>query len=111
MIAVSAFDDASTETADIVFPAESYAEKEGTVTHPDGRLQRLRPAVHHPGNVHPIWQVLAELGAARPRNRDRLGPGGGRRSPAEVPFYAGITPGDRWQGRAVAGAPRRFRSR
>ena len=22
--------------ADVVFPAESYAEKEGTVTHPDG---------------------------------------------------------------------------
>ena len=33
------------EFADIVFPAESYAEKEGTVTHPDGRVQRLRPAI------------------------------------------------------------------
>src|SRR5207302_1630224 len=31
------------EHADVVFPAESYAEKDGTVTHPDGRLQRLGP--------------------------------------------------------------------
>ena len=30
------------EHATVVFPAESYAEKEGTVTHPDGRLQRVR---------------------------------------------------------------------
>ena len=37
------------EHANVVFPAESYAEKEGTVTHPDGRIQRLRPAVAHPG--------------------------------------------------------------
>ena len=28
--------------ANVVFPAESYAEKDGTVTHPDGRVQRLR---------------------------------------------------------------------
>jgi NADH-quinone oxidoreductase subunit G len=47
--------------ADVVFPAESYAEKEGTVTHPDGRLQRLRPAIGRPGEVRPGWRVLAEL--------------------------------------------------
>ena len=35
------------EHATVVFPAESYAEKEGTVTHPDGRVQRLRPAIGH----------------------------------------------------------------
>ena len=49
-------------------PAESYAEKEGTVTHPDGRLQRLRPAIGHPGDVRAEWQVLAELAPARRRS-------------------------------------------
>ena len=48
--------------ADVVFPAESYAEKEGTVTHPDGRLQRVRPAIGHPGEVRAEWQVLIDLG-------------------------------------------------
>jgi NADH-quinone oxidoreductase subunit G len=48
--------------ADVVFPAESYAEKEGTVTHPDGRLQRVRPAIGHPGEVRVEWQLLVELG-------------------------------------------------
>ena len=39
------------EHATVVFPAESYAEKEGTVTHPDGRLQRLRRAIGRPGDI------------------------------------------------------------
>ena len=47
--------------ADIVFPAESYAEKEGTITHPDGRVQRLRPAIARPDAVRGEWQVLADL--------------------------------------------------
>ena len=59
----SMFENASTRHADVVFPAESYTEKEGTVTHPDGRLQRLRPGVPHPGQVRPMWQVLVELSA------------------------------------------------
>ena len=48
--------------ADVVFPAESYAEKEGTVTHPDGRVQRVRPAVGHSGEVRAEWQLLVDLG-------------------------------------------------
>jgi NADH-quinone oxidoreductase subunit G len=49
------------EHASVVFPAESHAEKEGTVVHPDGRLQRLRIAIAHPGEVKAGWAVLAEL--------------------------------------------------
>src|SRR5205814_10080136 len=49
------------EHATVVFPAESYAEKEGTVTHPDGRLQRLRPAIGHQGGSRFGWQVLADV--------------------------------------------------
>ncbi len=49
------------EHATVIFPAESHAEKEGTVVHPDGRLQRLRIAIAHPGEVRPGWSVLTEL--------------------------------------------------
>jgi NADH-quinone oxidoreductase subunit G len=103
------FETASTKNADVVFPAEAYAEKEGTVTHPDGRLQRLRPTVPHPGNVRPVWQVLVELAT-------RLGHELGLDSvpevldaiASEVSFYGGITPeeiggrGIRWQNREAA---------
>ena len=107
VVAISSFDDASTKAADVVFPAEAYAEKEGTVTHPDGRLQRLRPAVPRPGQVRPVWQVLAELAAgARRRDRDRLRPRGARGDRLRGPLlrrpHAG---GDRRHGHPLAGTP------
>ena len=49
------------EHATVIFPAESHAEKNGTVTHPDGRIQRLRIAIAHPGEVRAGWSVLSEL--------------------------------------------------
>ncbi|CAN5589220.1 NADH-quinone oxidoreductase subunit NuoG [soil metagenome] len=86
--AISMFDDASTKHADIVLPAESYAEKEGTVTHPDGRLQRVRPNVPLPAGTRPGWWILTELlralgddvGAATPEEVFAL-------ACKEVPFY------------------------
>jgi NADH-quinone oxidoreductase subunit G len=109
VLAISMFEDASTKAADVVFPAEGYAEKEGTVTHPDGRLQRVRPNVPNPGRARPTWEVLVELSAL-------LGEETGIDSvkealeaiASEVPFYAGITEeeigglGVRWQEREAA---------
>ena len=78
--------------ATVVFPAEAYAEKEGTLVHPDGRLQRLRPAIGRPGGVRPGWQVLAEI--ARRLGLDLRVPTGSAATAqllAAVPFYAGVT--------------------
>ena len=60
------------ELADVVFPAEAYPEKEGTLVHPDGRVQRLRPAIGRPRGaggqpgtgVRPLWQVIADVARA-----------------------------------------------
>jgi NADH-quinone oxidoreductase subunit G len=101
------------EHATVVFPAEAAAEKEGTVTHPDGRVQRLRPAIARQGMVRAEWSILADLAV-------RLG---GERAPAvrsgamastmlfeAVPMYAGMTleelggTGVRWPTRAQAAA-------
>ena len=65
------------EHANVVFPAESYAEKEGTVTHPDGRAAAAfarRSAAR--ARSRPQRLVLAELtralgAAARDRLRGR----------------------------------------
>jgi NADH-quinone oxidoreductase subunit G len=99
------------EHATVVFPAETYAEKEGTVTHPDGRLQRLRPAVAHPGSTRAEWSVIVELAARLGLEMGVLS--GGMASLAlfeAVPFYAGLTleeiggKGIRWQQREGARA-------
>jgi NADH-quinone oxidoreductase subunit G len=78
--------------ATVVFPAEAYAEKEGTLTHPDGRLQRLRSSIPHPGDVRAEWQVLEDLSARvgiEPRTLTAAQ--AFTRLRAEVPFYDGIT--------------------
>ncbi|HEY2604017.1 MAG TPA: molybdopterin-dependent oxidoreductase, partial [Thermoleophilaceae bacterium] len=99
------------EHANVVFPAESYAEKEGTVTHPDGRLQRVRQAIAHPGEIRSGWAVLAELSAraGRPLPVPTM-PGIFNELVQVVPFYAGLTleeiggRGVRWQEREQASA-------
>ena len=63
VVSVAMFDDESTRQADIVLPAETHAEKEGTVTHPDGRLQRLRRNVPLPD------EVRSRPGRSSPRSR------------------------------------------
>jgi NADH-quinone oxidoreductase subunit G len=49
--------------ANVVFPALAYPEKEGTIVHPDGRVQRLRPAVGRPGEARAETQVLSDVAA------------------------------------------------
>jgi NADH-quinone oxidoreductase subunit G len=112
VIAFAQFRTAALEAeADVVFPAQVYAEKEGTITHPDGRVQRVRQALGLPGDARPVWQVLAEL-------CERVGAGTGALSSSAVtaliadavPFYAGLTldeiggDGVRWQVRDAAAA-------
>ena len=110
VIAFSSFPSEALEReADVLFPAETYAEKEGTVTHPDGRVQRVRQALGHAGQVRPGWQVLADL-------CERLGASSGAMTAPmvtalvadAVPFYSGLTleqiggQGMRWQERGAA---------
>jgi NADH-quinone oxidoreductase subunit G len=64
VVSFSMFEDATAKKANVVFPLEAHAEKDGTVTHPDGRLQRVRPVAGRPGDIRPGFKVLAELSAA-----------------------------------------------
>ena len=84
--------DAIREHADIVFPAGAYPEKEGTVVHPDGRIQRLRPAVAKPGESRAEWQVIADIAARVGLDLDVLTGGMASQQLFDaVPQYAGLT--------------------
>ncbi|HEU4707416.1 MAG TPA: NADH-quinone oxidoreductase subunit NuoG [Solirubrobacterales bacterium] len=63
VVSFSMHENATTAKADVVFPLETHAEKDGTVTHPDGRLQRVRPSAGRPGDIRPNILVLSELAA------------------------------------------------
>ena len=99
------------EHVDVVLPAQSYAEKEGTVVHPDGRIQRLRPAVGQPGQTRAQWLVLASLAQQIGLDLEvRTARAASEQLFDAVSFYAGLTleeiggKGVRWQERQAAGA-------
>ncbi len=53
-----------TETArlaHVILPATSFAEKEGTFTNTDRRVQRVRKAIDPVGESRPDWQIICEL--------------------------------------------------
>lgn len=53
-----------TETAkmaDVVLPAACFAEKDGTFTCTERRVQRIRKAVDAPGEAKPDWKIFCEL--------------------------------------------------
>jgi formate dehydrogenase major subunit len=53
-----------TETArlaHVVLPAACFAEKEGTFSNTERRVQLIRKAVEPPGEARPDWEVIAEL--------------------------------------------------
>ena len=49
------------EMADIVLPAASFAEKDGTITGVDRRVQRINKAVQPPGDAKPDGVIFCEL--------------------------------------------------
>ncbi len=85
--------------ADVFLPSTSWAEKEGTFTNTDRRVQRVRQALSPRGGSLPDWQILCDLAK---RIEARLGrphsAGWNYRQPAEImteisrvsPDYAGI---------------------
>lgn len=80
--------------ADVVLPAASFAEKDGTFTNTERRVVRVRKALEPPGQAKADWEIICDL--AR-----KLGAGWDYASPSEVfdeissltPIYAGISYG------------------
>ncbi len=47
--------------ADIILPASSFAEKDGTFTNSDRRVQRVRTALPAPGQARADWEIISDL--------------------------------------------------
>lgn len=50
--------------ADVVLPAACWAEKDGTFTNSERRVQRIRAAVTPPGQARPDWEIVRDISAA-----------------------------------------------
>lgn len=54
----------STDTfpyADVILPATTWGEKEGTVTNSERRITRVRPAIHKPGSARHDWEAVVDF--------------------------------------------------
>ena len=50
------------EIADVVLPAASFAEKDGTFTNSERRVQRVRKAIEPVGQSRADWDIICDLG-------------------------------------------------
>jgi predicted molibdopterin-dependent oxidoreductase YjgC len=81
------------QLADVILPATVFAEKTGSFTNTERRVQRVRKIVDPPGSAKPDWEIIRDLSS-------RLGVPLGYGSPDEIlkeindltPIYGGITP-------------------
>lgn len=91
-----------TETAklaDVVLPAASFAEKDGTFTNTERRVQRIRRAVAPPGDARPDWWIVSELAKRMLWRPELTASGWDYASAGEIfkemaaltPSYSGIT--------------------
>jgi formate dehydrogenase alpha subunit len=51
------------QMADVVLPAASFAEKDGTFTNTERRVQRVRKGVEPPGQARTDWEIITDLAA------------------------------------------------
>ncbi len=65
---------ATADFADVVLPAATWAEKEGTVTNSERRISRVRAALAPAGVSKPDWQIVREVAS---RMEAVLRPGAG----------------------------------
>jgi formate dehydrogenase alpha subunit len=80
------------QVADVVLPGAAFAEKEGTFTNTERRVQRVRQAVSPPEEAKPDWWIISELST-------KMGLPMNYKNPEAVfeemrtltPSYAGIT--------------------
>ena len=62
------------EIADVVLPATSFAEKDGTFTNSERRVQRVREVIEPVGQSRPDWEIICELA---PQNEQKRRSGDG----------------------------------
>ncbi len=51
----------TTQFADVLLPGVSFAEKSGTFTNTERRIQMVRQAIDPTGEARPDWQIISEL--------------------------------------------------
>ncbi len=80
------------ELADVVLPGASFAEKDGSFTNTERRIQRVRKAIEPVGESKPDWEIICLLSQKMGYEMDYSSPEKIMEEIADVtPIYGGIT--------------------
>jgi NADH-quinone oxidoreductase subunit G len=92
VVAIDQFLTDSNRLADVILPAEGFAEKAGTVTNIEGRVQKVNSVTPGPGQSRPDWSIIDDIAA---RMGTQLGFASAEAINKEIsevaPAYAGVT--------------------
>jgi formate dehydrogenase alpha subunit len=72
------------EHAHVFLPAAAFAEKDGTFTNSERRVQRIRQAIDPPGQARPDWWIACELAKRTARRLGITVSGFDYRHPSEI---------------------------
>jgi formate dehydrogenase alpha subunit len=61
LVVIDIFLSETAALADVVLPAASWAERDGTFTATDRRVQRIRKAIEPIGDSWPDWRIICEM--------------------------------------------------
>ncbi len=64
LVVIDIFMSETAALADVVLPAASFAEKEGTFTNTERRVILLREVLKAPGQAKPDWQIICDISSA-----------------------------------------------
>lgn len=69
LVVVDLFMSDTAKYADVILPASSYLEDEGTMTNVEGRVTLREASFPLPGQVKHDWQILCEIASALGKNK------------------------------------------
>jgi predicted molibdopterin-dependent oxidoreductase YjgC len=61
LLVIDIFPTPTSDLAHIVLPGASFAEKEGTFSNTERRVQMVRKAIEPPGEARPDWRIIQEI--------------------------------------------------
>jgi len=101
LLVIDIFKTPTSDLAHVVLPGAAFAEKEGTFSNTERRVQLLRKAAEPPGEAKPDWQIIQELSSRFGYPMDYSSPRAIMEEIAKLtPSYGGIAY-DRLQGEGL----------